>query len=154
MRRRWSLILPIYGLTLFMLITGFSINARREGRYPSDSSAFYWGAERLETDPLNKHPRPQTRPAPCEEPGGNCVEWDPVYVWIEPGILQKVLVLSALPSFLIEGLVLSGSAKLGLNQIPIFFISMPIFLFAWFYLLGWLIDRRRNKRMLKSATAS
>lgn len=82
------------------------------------------------------------------------MEWDPVYIWIEPGILQKTLVLSAIPAFLIEALVLSGSAKLGMNQIPVFFISMPIFLFAWFYFLGWLIDRRRYKRMLKSVPAS
>jgi hypothetical protein len=152
MRRRWSVILPIYGLALFALITLGSARAERQRPFSASGRYFYWGAMRLDTDPLNKHVG-STRRVPCENGEDGCIEWDPETIWITPGVPERLLVLTAVPSFLIEVALLTGSRKLGISQIPVFFISLPILLFAWFYFLGWLIDRHRYKRRLKLAPA-
>ena len=141
MRRRWRLILPIYGLLLFVAITISSIRRTdHQRRIGEGSRYFWWGAVRLDSDPQNRHPRaPILRP--CENGEPNCVTWDP-----EPGILERIIILSAIPAFLIEAGALAASSRLGINQIPVFMISMPILIVTWFYFLGWLIDRWRYKR--------
>ena len=152
MRRRWSVILPIYELALFSLITLGSARAERRKSFSPSGRYFYWGATRLDSDPLNKHVG-STKRVPCENGEAGCIEWDPETIWITPGVPERLLVLTVIPSFLIEAAVLVASAKLGINQVPVFFISMPILLFSWFYFLGWLVDRRRYNKMLKSTPA-
>ena len=153
MRHRWSIILPIYGLTLFTFISYGSFRMSKERPILRSGHFFYWGAVRLNSDPLNKHVQPP-KPKACPEGQTGCMEWDPETIWIEPGVPQKILILSAIPAFLVEIAFLNAAAKLGISQIPVFFISMPISIFAWFYFIGWLFDRRRYKRTLKSAPAS
>ena len=122
MRKRWSVILPIYGLVLF------------GGRY------FWWGTLRLDPDPLNRYLPPAHREA-CADNEPNCVAWDPQTIWVEPGAWQKLLILTALPAFIAVILPMLITTKLGISQILVFFISVPICLSAWFYFLGCLIDR-------------
>jgi hypothetical protein len=62
-------------------------------------------------------------------------------MWVEPGWLVKCLVLSALPAFLLEAVILNVLGPLGINQVWSFMISMPILIFAWFYFVSWLVDR-------------
>jgi hypothetical protein len=57
-----------------------------------------------------------------------------------PGWLDRLLTVSALPAFLAgSGLVIALS-KQGVDEVLTFLVSMPILLFAWFYLVGRLLD--------------
>jgi hypothetical protein len=145
MRRRWSLILPLCGLALFFLGTyqGFRLNRRIYANRPT--RYFYWASLRLDSDPLNRHPVPESV-APCKNGEENCVSWDPPYIWVEPGWGEKALILSALPAFAISAGIVRILARLGISEVPTFFVSMPLLVFAWFYLIGWLLDRWRHKR--------
>jgi hypothetical protein len=37
-------------------------------------------------------------------------------------------------------------SNLGIDEVLTFMVSMPILIFAWYYLVGWLIDRLSHKR--------
>jgi len=87
---------------------------------------------------------------PCADaPGTTC--FDPEYIWITPGLMQKALVLTALPAFLLGLGLVRGLAHLGVSELVSFMITMPVFITAWFYLAGWLLDRWRYKRSLPTA---
>jgi len=142
MRIHWRIVLPICGLSLFGLLTYKSIEFNRHippGRY------FWWCGGRLDSDPLGKHPRPPVS-NPCfnEEPG--CTPEQPIYIDVDPGWLVRTLTLAALPAFLVGMGILRGSARLGVSEVVSFMASMPLLIYAWFYFLGWLIDRRKDKR--------
>jgi hypothetical protein len=49
--------------------------------------------------------------------------------------------LSALPAFVVGGFAVSGLGRLGLSQVSSFMFLMPVFIFAWYYFVGWLLDR-------------
>ncbi len=74
--------------------------------------------------------------------------------WVDPGWLDKALLYSALPAFLVEGLLLALLGRLGVNQVITFFVSMPLLIAAWFYFVGWLVDRWRYKKPLKNESAT
>lgn len=62
MRMRWRMILPLFGLILFTLVSYHSFFVRPikgSGRYQ------WWSGIRLDSDPLEKRPRPQILPAPA-----------------------------------------------------------------------------------------
>jgi high-affinity Fe2+/Pb2+ permease len=81
--------------------------------------------------------------------------FDPEYIWVTPGPLRRVLEITALPAFFFGFFLVAGLGKMGINQVLTFMISMPIFISAWFYLLGWLLDRWRFKRRhRRTATVS
>lgn len=73
--------------------------------------------------------------------GENCTSWDLSAIWVDPGWLVKCLMLSALPAFLLEAVILNVLGRLGINQIWCFLITMPLLILAWFYFVSWLIDR-------------
>jgi high-affinity Fe2+/Pb2+ permease len=54
--------------------------------------------------------------------------------------------VSALPAFVIGVLIVRGLGRLGVNEVRSFLISMPVLIFAWFYFVGWLIDRLKSRR--------
>jgi hypothetical protein len=62
-------------------------------------------------------------------------------MWVNPGWLSKWLMLSAMPAFVVEAAILVGLSRLGINEIWGFIISMPLLISAWYYFVGWLIDR-------------
>jgi hypothetical protein len=132
-------------LLMFSILTIHSIKANRERHFSGGQRYFWWGALRLDSDPWNRHPRSLV-PEPCEDGEPNCVAWDPEYIWVEPGILERALIVSAVPAFALGALVCAGLARLGISKVLTFMISMPILIFVWFYFLGWLIDRWRYKR--------
>jgi hypothetical protein len=76
----------------------------------------------------------------------DCVGWDPVSIWVDPGWLAKMLMVSALPAFAIGALIVGGLGRLGTNEVWTFMISMPILICAWYYLVGWLVDRWAFRR--------
>jgi hypothetical protein len=141
MLRRRRLILPIVGLFLFAAETRHSVRTNREGHSPSNRY-FWWSFIPLDSDPKSKHPRV---PTPCKTGEKNCTTWELPNIWVDPGWLSKWFMLSAAPAFVVEGLILGGLGHLGINQVWAFMISMPMLVFAWYYLVGWLIDRRISK---------
>jgi hypothetical protein len=54
--------------------------------------------------------------------------------------------LSAAPAFIVEAVVLGSLRHLGVNEIWVFMISMPMLIFGWYYFIGWLIDLRTSNR--------
>lgn len=143
-RMRWRLILCLWGLILFGLLTYGSVRANRYlhtqhlyGRY------FWWGSVRLDTDPLNKHPLLNQ---PCAPDTGQTCRFDPQYIWVDPGWIERVFTLSALPAFLLTYAVVQGLAHFGISELLSFMITMPCLTVAWFYSIGWFLDRWRYKR--------
>jgi hypothetical protein len=87
---------------------------------------------RLDSDPANKYNRATT--------------WDLADRWVDPGLLEKFLIISAFPAFVVGGFAVGGLGRLGIDQVLSFMSVMPILIFAWYYFMGWLFDlwiRRR-----------
>jgi hypothetical protein len=143
MRFHWRWVLPLFGLFLFFGETYGSIRFNQELRSRNpDRKGFWWATFRLKTDPLDKIP-----PRPCGDEAPNCVErWSIRDVIVDPGAISMTLLLSALPAFFLALRIVHGLGRLGVNEVYIFFISAPILVLAWYYFLGWLVDRWRDKR--------
>ena len=143
MRIRWSVILPFIGLILFTAVTirSAKLNDHDESHR---HKYFWWSSLRLDTDPLNEHP---VTNVPCPNGKGNCAGWYQLpNRWIEPSLLDKAFVVSAIPAFLAGAALVIGLSKLGVDEVLTFFVSMPILLFGWYYLVGWLIERWLDRR--------
>jgi hypothetical protein len=69
-----------------------------------------------------------------------------VYIWVDPGWAEKTLVVSAFPAFVVGAAIVGGLARLGMSEVSTFPVSVPVLIFAWFYFVGWLVDRWRYKR--------
>jgi hypothetical protein len=140
MRLRWRLIFPLLGIAVFAMVTFRSFRVDRE-IHRTPSRYFWWSSIRLDSNPLNK-------PAPVAKGCGgveNCSSWDLQNVWVSPGVLAKFLMLSAFPAFIVGALTLSILSRFGISEFWTFMISMPLLLFGWYYLLGWMVDRFSNK---------
>ncbi|HEX8710778.1 MAG TPA: hypothetical protein VF730_02810 [Terracidiphilus sp.] len=143
---RWRSILCLWGLVLFGLLTYGSVRANRYlhtqhlyGRF------FWWGSLRLDTDPLNKHPLLNQ---PCEQDTDQTCGFEPLYVEVTPGWIEKALILSALPAFVLVLAVVRGLAHFGISEVSSFMIAAPFLTLSWFYSIGWFLDRWRYKRAL------
>src|SRR6266404_1931018 len=136
MRFRWRLILPGLGLLLFALGSYESVRINREW-HKNPSRYFWWSSIRLDRDPLNLHPQAAT---PCKDANVNCVEWDPGFASVEPGLMAKLLVLSAAPAFILGKLVVQVFGRRGIDQVSTFMASMPLLISAWYFAVGWLAD--------------
>lgn len=149
MRMRWRPILCISGLILFGLLTFGSMRANRELRkLQHDNRYFWWGSLRLDSDPLNKRlalkPCPQQSDEVCYGPLTD--------VWVTPGWIEKALILSAIPAFVLAMALVHGLAHLGVSELLSFMFSMPVLILVWFYTVGWLLDRWQYKRSLHRAS--
>ena len=148
MRVRWRPILCLWGLVLFGLLTYASVQGNREMRHGRHGRYFWWGSVRLDSYPLGKHSTLE----PCTQgQQGDCA-WDPMYIWVDPGWLEKALVISALPAFLLGMVFVRGLGRLGVSELASFMSAMPFLTFAWFYLVGWCLDRWQHKRSLVRAS--
>jgi hypothetical protein len=143
MRRRWQLILPVVGLLLFAGESYISLRNNREAQ-KTPSRYFWWVSIRLDSDPLSQ--RPQVA-IPCKDAQGDCVSWDPVSLWVEPGLLAEALMLSALPAFVVGAFVVATLGRFGVSEVSSFMVTMPLLICAWYWVVGWLIDRWRFKRL-------
>lgn len=150
MRMRWRPTLCLWGLVLFGLLTYVSVQGNRKMQHGRYSRYFYWGAVRLDLDPLGK----QSTLEPCAQgrEGKLCVE--PMDVWVEPGWLERALVVSALPAFLLGAVFVHGLARLGVSEFASFMSTMPVLIIVWFYGVGWLLDRWQYRRFLRRSAAS
>ena len=145
MKFGWRALLPLCGLLLFGVGTYASIRANKDlqngaGRY------FWWSALRLDSDPLNKRSSFRTS-IPCADNTENCGAMEPLGTWVEPGLLAKCFVLLALPAWLASVEIVHGLARLGVSEVPSFFVSMPLLTVTWCYFVGWALDRWKIKRV-------
>jgi hypothetical protein len=146
MRRRWRIVFPVFGLILFSTVSYRSYETQRV-----PSKYFYWSRVRLDSDPANKDNR---YARPCEDGKENCTNWDLTGAdrWVDPGLLDKILVFSALPAFVVGGLAVSGLGRLGVNQVSSFMFLMPILIAAWYYFIGRVFDRWTRKHSQQSTS--
>jgi len=94
-------------------------------------------------------------PPPCRPEITNCSEWWEIRgVIVDPGPILSTLLLSGLPAFFVTARLVHGLGRLGINEVYTFFVAAPLLLFAWYYFLGWLLDRlwARRKRSEIAAT--
>jgi hypothetical protein len=127
--------LPVIGLALFSAESYHSIRFNRETqRIPS--RYFWWSSLRLDSDPLNRHPKDAT---PCKNGEENC--WDLRDTWVDPAYLTRFQVLTAFPAFIVGGLAVGGLGKLGISEVSSFMFLMPVLIVAWYYFVGRLLDR-------------
>jgi hypothetical protein len=47
-----------------------------------------------------------------------------------------LLVLSAVPAFVVGAAIVRGLGQMGVSEITSFMISMPLLIVAWFYFIG------------------
>jgi hypothetical protein len=144
MKFRWRAILPICGLLLFAIGTYASMRMNQDF-HNGTRRYFWWSALRLDSDPLNKHSSSRDSTS-CTDITENCGSLEPMAIWIDPGWLSKCFVLSTLPAFLASMGIVRGLARLGVSEIPSFFVSMPLLTLAWCYFVGRVFDRWRSKR--------
>jgi hypothetical protein len=131
---------------LFTSETYHSVRFNRE-IHQSPHRYFWWSSIRLDSDPL----KPRTSNAPsCAAETTNCTTWDLQQVWIDPGLLARSLMISALPAFLAGAVLVSAEAHFGVSQVSGFMISMPLLIFTWYYFIGWLVDRWWRRRSQRS----
>jgi hypothetical protein len=150
MRKRWRFALVFWGLSLFALLTYHSARLNREVHKGQPSRYFWWGAVRLDSDPLNTH-SPARTVHPCNDQPANCTSWDLDDRLVDSGLIERALFLSALPPFVLCISVVRGAARFGISEVMTFMLTMPTLVIVWFYWLGWLLDRRRYKRHARSA---
>jgi len=148
MRMRWRLLFPIVALLVFIGITLQSYRVQREaiaasGRY------IFWSTIRLDSDPLNRHHQ-----SPCANSQQPCVDFDisDADGWgrVRAGLPEKVLIVSALPAFLIGSLAVFGLGRIGVSEVTSFMFSMPLLICVWFYCVGVLVDLRAYRRSRKA----
>lgn len=142
MRARWRPILCSWGLILFGLLTYGSMRANGILKQLHYDRSFWWGPLRLDSDPLNKRPRSR----PCAEKE-DCTG-DTLYIGVTTGFIAEGLILSAFPAFLLSILAVRGLSHLGVNELLSFMFTMPLLTVAWFYAVGWLMDRWQYRRSL------
>jgi hypothetical protein len=142
-RLQWKLILPLIGLVAF---GGVTYNSARMnyGASPASHRYFWWSWIRLDSDPLNRDLR-------AAEPCGknaleNCAAWDLNSIWVDPGWLVIAFAVSAFPAFFVGMIIVRALRLLGISEILSFMIDMPLLIFAWYYFIGWMIDRRMKKQ--------
>ena len=139
MPRRWEIVLPMLG---FIFFTGISYHSyRQNGAIPG--RFFLWSTLRLDSDPLGRH-----HPSPCAKSENECVDWDvaTIYSSARPSRVERLFVLFALPAFVISLFITFGMGRFGISEVLSYMISMPLLISAWFFFVGWLIDRWRFKR--------
>ncbi len=142
MQLRWSVILPIIGLLLFAAVSYRSMPANfHEQEAPR--KYYWWSSLRLDSDPLNENPQ---LAAPCANAGQNCSNGEYPNTKITPSWLDRLLIISALPAFLAGAAIVVILSKLGLDEVLIFMVCMPILLLAWYWFVGWLIEWQISKR--------
>ena len=144
MRWHWRLFLPTLGLVLFGV--GSYVDFRMDREHPLPSNRyFWWSSIRLDRDPLGRNSPPRA----SHQNDDGSVGWDPPTRWVTPGPVAKFLMISALPAFAAGGLAVGGLGRLGVNQVSSFMVLMPVLIAAWYFFVGWLVDRwvyRRSSR--------
>jgi hypothetical protein len=150
MRRFWRLVLPTVGLFLFSLVSWHDFRVNREIHQHLPNKYFMWSAIRLDTDPAN---RGNWDVGKCKDSDESCVRWDLKDTWVDPGLLDGFLLLTALSAFVLGRLVVGFLGTMGINQLTSFMLLMPVLILIWFYFVGRVLDgwiQRRSKRSVST----
>jgi hypothetical protein len=135
-------------LALFLLGTYGSFRFNRKVFGNRATRYFYWSSIRLDSDPMNQRQYPYF--LPCKGGVENCLQ--PQTIWgIEPGPVSKMLMLAVLPAFMFGKAIVRVLGRFGISEVATFLTLMPVLIFAWFYLIGWLIDHRRQQVEYRAA---
>lgn len=129
--------MPVIGIILFGVASYHSLRVDRE----TPSRYFWWSSIRLDSDPSNRGNRGAM---PCQDGKENC--WELRNKWVDPGLLEEFLMLSALPAFVVGGFAVRSLGTMGINEVSSFVFLMPVLICAWYYLIGRLLDRWISKR--------
>jgi len=89
---------------------------------------------------------------PCAQESDEDCGFDPEYIWVTPGWIEIALTLSAFPAFFLAITVAHGLAHLGVSELRSFMPAMLLGTVAWFYAVGWHLDRWRFNRSLRRAS--
>jgi len=143
---RFSVVLPLVGLALFGIMTWQSVRWNDQV-HPDSRRFFFWASIRLDSDPQGKHPELLT---PC--PGDlDCASYPSERIWVESGLMPKMLVLTGLPAFVVGFGLTRGLGRLGISEVLTFVFMLPALLSAWCFCLGRLLDRCVRKRIATSS---
>jgi hypothetical protein len=132
MRRRWQIVLPVVGLLLFGFINCASYLKEKHESKPGPRKYSWWWGIRLDRRPLEIEP-----PKTSQE------GWEPQYILIELGPLQKLVILTGFPAFLLSVPLIHALDSFGADQLIVFLTITALGLAVWYWFLGWLIDRRK-----------
>jgi hypothetical protein len=142
MRIRWRFVLPIFGLILFADVTYNSFRMNREIQH-TPNRYFWWSSTRLDSDPLNRHALDTES---CNDSVEKCAGRTTEFILVHPGWIAKSLMLSAFPAFMLGLVIVRGLGRRGFSEVTSFVVLMPLLVFAWYYFVGWVIDRWKYKR--------
>ncbi len=120
-----------------MLFGGVTHESLEGRRYEKAHGQYFWWSIRLDTHQGDHSPVATT---PCKEDEDNCASWEP-HVIEDPGWLTRALILSAFPTFLVGVPLVRVVGRHGASEIWSFMVLMPLLIGAWYYTIGWLIDR-------------
>ncbi len=149
MRIRLRLLLPVLALIPFVLISLQAYRDAAAATRGNSITSIYWLRVRLDSAP----PKPHSEPV-CEDANNACVTWDleDVGLWAPPPpLLERAFVLAILPAFVIAVAITFGLGALGVSEIATFMIATPLLIVAWFYLIGFLIDRKKSKSIVRAS---
>ena len=138
---RFRVVLPLVGLALFGIMTWQSVRWNNQ-LHPDSRRFFFWASIRLDSDPLGKHSE-LLKPCPGDL---DCASYPPERIWVEPGLIPKILIITGLPAFAV-----SLGLTRGINEVLTFIFTLPALLLAWYLCLGWLLDRHSRKRIAISS---
>jgi hypothetical protein len=134
------MILPLVGLALFGGATHESLHGHQyekvHGQY------FWWASIPLDTHQVVDVPSPAV---PCKKTTEDCASWEPRAI-ADPGLLTRLLVLSAFPAFLVGMPFVRLLGRYAVSEVWAFFVLMPILITAWYCAIGLLIDRWMYRR--------
>lgn len=136
MRRCWRLVLPFAGLLLFAWVTVQSSPLNRP------RSRYGWWS----SIPLDSTPHSKSDSACKDGSDDDCGDWGPPSILVDSGLVARALMVCAFPGFILSALVVGGLGRLGISEVYSFMISTPLLIATWFYVLGWLLDRRKRTR--------
>jgi|HubBroStandDraft_4_1064222.scaffolds.fasta_scaffold120281_2 hypothetical protein len=142
MRKLWRLFLPVIGLSLFGAVTYRSYESQRtvtKDWQTTPRKYLWWSMIELDSNPSDKlDPHHEAR----QENSYMLSMME-----ITSGLLDKILVFSALPAFIVGLFVVVVLGNLlGISQVSSFMALMPVLIFAWYYFVGWLLERWIRKR--------
>jgi hypothetical protein len=149
MRSHWRWVLPSIGLILFGTVSYDSYRLNRQ-LAPGPRRYYWWSGIRLDSQPTRNIR--ESSPS-CQPAAGDCT-FQLDFVWVDPGYATQLLTYSALPAFATEAAAKAVNARLGINEVWTFTLTMPILTVSWFYFVGWLVDRwivRRFSRRQSTA---
>jgi hypothetical protein len=137
MKRRWSIIVPVLGMLLYGVLAYTSVRQNRELR---TRRVFYFGAL-----PLERAVKKVSPPTPT---GDEVVGWDPESIWIDPGLLHKLVIITGFPAYVATLIGMNALVAAGVSQMWSFFLIFSPSLIGWYYFVGWWMDRKRHRKLI------